>query len=401
MIRRLRINNFKTMLNLEFRPAGTNLIIGQNNSGKTNLCSAMRFLGLSSEREQTLDAAIYATLGERWNVNNFHVQNNPLIEFEADCELMNDAESISFNYRLLVRTHTSESSEIQSLSVEEERLTASGGRFAQTTLLENTRGQVGMLHEEGFVQGRSDSPYYVRTRVPTDSTMLSQLYEMENNQRAILFRRFLRSWSYYNFSPIALRQPDVVVNKDYLSSNGANLSRVLFALHNEKPRIERKLIDTVRLLEPQLEFFSFSSADPEHVHLFAEDKAGHRVSARSLSDGTLRFMGMVYVILMAEYSASNSGFSPLTIIEEPENGLYVGHLKPLIEKIDITGLKGQFVFTSHSPYFIDLFDNNPDGLHIVKSGHPSSILIKPDPQKMKILLEEMPLGEMHFREMLA
>ncbi len=401
MIRRIRINNFKTMLNFEFMPAGINLIIGRNNSGKTNLCSAMRFLGLSSEREQTLDAAIYTALGERWNITNFNVHDNDLIEFEVNCELKYDVEVISFNYRLVLHTRTSSSNEAQPLSIDEECLMASGGRFAQTILLENIRGRVRMLHEEGFVQGRSDSPYYVGLRVPTDSTMLSQLFELENNPRAILFRSFLRSWSYYNFSPDALRQPDVIVNKDYLSSNGANLSRVLFALHNEKPRIERQLIDTVRVLEPQLEYFSFSSAGSEHVHLFAEEKSGNRLSARSLSDGTLRFIGMVYVILMAANNANNSGFPPLTIIEEPENGLYAGYLKPLIEKIDITGLNGQFVFTSHSPYFIDLFDNNLEGIHIIKSGHPSSSLIKPDSQKVKVLLDQMSLGEMHFREMLA
>ena len=292
-------------------------------------------------------------------------------------------------------------SEAQSLIVEEETLSASGGPFTQTLLLENRRGQARMLHEEGFVQKRQGSPYYAEARVPNDASLLSQLYELENNQRAILFRRFLRSWGYYSFSPDALRRPDVVQNNDYLTSNGANLSRVLFALHNEKPRIERKLIEMVRPLEPQLEFFSFSSADPEHVHLFAEDKVGHRLSARSMSDGTLRFIGMVYVILIAESRARYSGFSPLTIIEEPENGLYVGCLKPLIEKIDVAGLNGQFVFTSHNPYFIDLFDDNLDGIHIVKSGHPSSVLNKPDPQKVKVLLDQMPLGEMHYREMLA
>ena len=399
MLSRLRINNFKSLLNFEFKPVGMNLIIGPNNAGKTNLCSALRFLGLSAEC--SLDAAILSAVGERWNLTNFHVQNNPIVEIEMDCTLMYTGQAILFNYLLQLQTRKGDVSEAQSLTVERERLTASGGRFAQTPLLDNDRGQVRMLHEEGFVQNLPNSPYYVSARVANDSTMLSQLYELENNQRAVLFRRFLRSWSYYSFSPDALRQPDVVQNNDSLSSNGANLSRVLFSLHNEKPRVERKLIETVRLLEPQLEFFSFSSPDPEHVHLFVEDKAGHRLSMRSMSDGTLRFMGMVYVILMTEHRTHDSGFQPLTVIEEPENGLYVGHLKPLLENIDVSGLNGQFVFTSHSPYFVDLFDNNLDGIHVVKSGHPSSVLVKPDSRKVEALLQEMPLGEMHFREMLA
>jgi len=399
MLTRFRVNNFKSLLNFEFRPVGMNLVIGPNNAGKTNLCAALRFLGLTSQR--TLDTALLSTLGERWNLTNLHVPSSPGMELEMDCRLAHENEDLTFNYQLSLQARKGEVGEAQSLIVLQEVLKASGGRFAQTPLIENRGGQVSMLHEEGFVAQRAKSPYYVHAKVPTDSSMLSQLYELENNPRAVLFRRFLRSWAYYNLSPEALRLPDVTRDDGILLSNGANLSRALFALHNEKPRIERKLIEMVRLLEPQLDLFTFSSPDPEHVHLFVENDTEHRLSTRSLSDGTLRFMGMAYIILMAEQKTAGEGFSPLVIVEEPENGLYVGHLKPLIERIDASGKTGQFVFTSHSPYFIDLFDKSPEGIHIVKPGHPSSVLMRPDPDKVKQLLNDMPLGEMHFREMLA
>lgn len=399
MLTRFRVNNFKSLLNFEFRPVGMNLVIGPNNAGKTNLCSALRFLGLTSQ--QTLDGAILSTLGERWNLTNLHVPNSAAIEFEAECRLAYGDEVLTFNYQLCLQARRGEIGEVQSLTVLQEVLKASGGRFAHTTLVENRGGQVRMLHEEGFVQKRPDSPYYAGARVPAESSMLSQLYELEDNPRAILFRRFLRSWAYYHLSPDHLRAPDVVRHDASLSSNGANLSRVLFALHNEKPRVEKKLIDITKLLEPRLDLFSFSSPDPEHVHLFVEDKAEHKLSARSISDGTLRFMGMIYIILMAEQEARAQGFSPLVIIEEPENGLYVGHLKPLIELTDESGKRGQFIFTSHSPYFIDLFDKTLEGIHILKPGHPSSVSMQPDPDKVRQMLNDMPLGEMHFREMLG
>src|SRR5208337_5015272 len=98
-----------------------------------------------------------------------------------------------------------------------------------------------------------------------------------------------RSWAYYNLSPDALRLPDVAKDDGALLSNGANLSRALFALHNEKPRLERKLIEFTKQVEPKLDLFSFLSPDPEHVHLFFEDDKEHRFSTKSISDGTLRF----------------------------------------------------------------------------------------------------------------
>jgi predicted ATPase len=135
--------------------------------------------------------------------------------------------------------------------------------------------------------------------------------------------------------------------------------------------------------------------------MFFEDDKDHTFSTKSISDGTLRFLAIAYIVLIGEQIASAAGFQPLTLIEEPENGLYVGQLKPLVQRISPSGSSGQFIFTSHSPYFIDLFDNNLTGIHLVKGGSPSSVLSQPNPDKLGPLLREMSLGEMHFRELLA
>lgn len=208
------------------------------------------------------------------------------------------------------------------------------------------------------------------------------------------------SWGYYSFSPYALRSPAVVRESPVLLSDGKNLTRTYFSLHNEKPRVERQLIDIIRTLESRLDLFTYTSPDPDAVYLFMEDQKGNRFSVQSMSDGTLRFMAMAYLVLSGEDSNSDS-LPGLTIIEEPENGLYVGHLKPLFERLVAPGRKDQFIFTTHSPYFIDLFDSCLEGVHLVKPGVPSSEIRKLDVEKTKKLLAEMPLGEMHFREMLG
>ncbi len=120
-----------------------------------------------------------------------------------------------------------------------------------------------------------------------------------------------------------------------------------------------------------------------------------------MSDGTLRFLATAFVILSAGQQSVDNGFAPLIIIEEPENGLYVGHLKPLLQRIEADGSLGQFIFTSHNPYFVDLFDKYLEGLHVLKPGIPSSMLVRPDAAKLKPLLEDLTLGELHFQEMLA
>lgn len=90
----------------------------------------------------------------------------------------------------------------------------------------------------------------------------------------------------------------------------------------------------------------------------------------------------------------------MCIIEEPENGIYAGFLKTLFELVSPD--HPQIVFTSHAPYFIDLFDDRLDGVFVLdrRQGHTS--MTQPDTAKIKVWLEkDFPLGEQHFREMLG
>lgn len=403
MLKRLLVNNFKSLVNLEFLPTRSNLLLGPNNAGKTNLCTALRFLGLTSK--QTLDTAALSAVGERWNLTNFYVKNQNQIEFQIQASLNHKTlpidEALNFSYSLRIGTSRGDKAGTESLAVLDETLRVSGGAFQDIVLLENKHGQARMLHEEGFIRRDPRGPFYVEALAPINATMLSHLFELENNPRAVLFRRYLQSWSYYNFSPELLRMPDVSRDDGSLLFSGANFSRALFDLHNEKPRLERTLIEAVKQIEPKLDLLSYSAPDPEHVYFFLEDDKGNRSSARSTSDGTLRFMALVFVLLISRQETNPWGFSPLVIIEEPENGIYVGLLKPLMEKISLSADDGQFIFTSHSPYFIDLFDNNLIGIHVLKRGIPSSTLSRPDYSLISRLLDEMSLGEMHFRDLLT
>lgn len=400
MLKRFRVNNFKSLLNVEFRPAEVNVLIGPNNAGKTNLCAALRFVGLTAT--QSLEDAIRNSLGETWNIRNVYAPHEN-IEIELECSLPYQGQTIDFDYSLNLAVRTNASPHSQALHVSTETLRVTGAGFAQTVLLENSSGGVELALEGWSAKSGSDRKGFVHGRstghLPNGMTALCQLQAGEDTLPAF-FKEYLLNWSYYAFSPYSLRSTAVVRESPVLLSDGKNMSRTYYSLHNEKPRLEKKLIEVVRTLEPRLDLFTYTSPDPDSVFLFMEDSDGHRFGVQSISDGTLRFMAMAYLILSGEDTKQDSP-PGLTIIEEPENGLYVGHLKPLFEKLAAPDPKDQFIFTTHSPYFIDLFDSRLEGVHVVKPGVPSSEIKKLDPEKTEKLLDEMPLGEMHFREMLG
>ena len=99
MLKSFRVNNFKSLINIDFRPSGLNLLIGPNNSGKTNLCSAINFLSWTSKAP--LDNAIEFATGETWNISNVYVKDD-ILEIEIGCLLPYENFKIQFDYILIV-----------------------------------------------------------------------------------------------------------------------------------------------------------------------------------------------------------------------------------------------------------------------------------------------------------
>lgn len=398
MLKRFRVNNFRNLVNVEFRPVGVSLLIGPNNAGKTNLCNAVRLLGASAYL--TLDNAASIVLGENWGITNVYVKDKT-IELEADADLTLATGHYDFSYVLRLSADLEVSTGKQLLHVLDERLYVSGPGFQRTPLIESHAGRARLLDERTFAEGQTTLEGYAESLVPTDATALSKLFDTEGNRLAIWFRQFLATFAYYNLNPRSLRSPRVVAGPGWITPDGENFGLFLYQLHNENPRLERRILDAVRLLEPKVDALVFYRPAPDFILGFMEDRNGNRFSALSVSDGTLRYLALCCLMAVLSDSRGRSNPPPFIMFEEPENGLYVGHLKPLIEQLDFSGASGQCVFTTHSPYFVDLFDGHLEGVHVMKHGVPSPVLVKPDPQNIKPLLDQMPLGELHYRELLA
>lgn len=186
----------------------------------------------------------------------------------------------------------------------------------------------------------------------------------------------------------------------FLASDGSNLSSVLYGLKSSHERIYRKIIEAVKVIEPKLDLINFRAPNPEQVYLIFEDDRGKQFIAQGLSDGTLRYLALCTIFILYRQVTQDLSFSPLLIIEEPENGIFVGHLKPLFEKLDPTGTEGQYLFTSHSPYFIDLFEECLDGIWKAKSYGTHSDISHPDRSRIEDNLGKFSLGEMHYSGLL-
>ena len=393
MLQEFRVDNFKSLINIVFKPQEINLLLGRNNSGKTNLCQALQFVGASSLFP--LNECAERIAGGLFGMTNFAFDKST-IDFYVRAQVPYEGENLVFEYDLTISPP--ENTIEANVRVDRETLTVTGGKFDKTILLENVFGEIRLLHEKNFMVGTAETENYVDTSAPRYTTMLQRLYDLETNARANHFKRYLTNWICYDLSPTAMKGSDFKPHEFFLNSNGGNLASVLYRLKTSDERKYRKLLKVIQEIEPKLDLINFQIvSDNRAVFMWFEDSDGHSLYAGNASNGTLRFSALAYILLIQP----KMDLHPLVMIEEPENGIYVGLLKTLLDMACQSPDPPQLVFTSHAPYLVDLFDEHLDGVFVLHQGEQHTSITQPNVDDAKARLEHFPLGEQHFREMLG
>ncbi|RJP35060.1 MAG: hypothetical protein C4547_10125 [Phycisphaerales bacterium] len=367
MLRKLKLHNYRTFLNAEFDFTDRHLVIGANNSGKTNLSSAIVFLGATARQDLTTAAAAWVP-GGILEMSNWYSKREEM-EFSCTCELEFGAKPCEFTYDLVLERFPARLASAPApigLRVVNEKLVLSGEGFNDVVLLDSDGHEAKLFDEIQHEQGQP--AHAPSTPVPANATMLSKLYELETNRRAILFRRFLFHWNYYCLSPSAIRT-GFRTNQGVmpaLSPSGDNLSSAIFQLKNLDEARYRNVIDHTHIVEPDLEAINFFPAPDQGAVPFVALRGRSSASWYGLSDGTLRCMGLGYIVERSALVTDAAGVPAVTVIEEPENGIYPGQLRRVFDLFEERAPASQFIFTTHSPYFIDFFDARRESVTILK-----------------------------------
>ena len=183
--------------------------------------------------------------------------------------------------------------------------------------------------------------------------MLQHIYDFNAHPRSHLFKVYLTTWTYYDLCPISMRNAAHTSGSNIIDTHGSNLASVLFLLKTSKERAYRRLLEITQKIEPRLDVINFpGSRDTVFMHF--DDPNGYSLPVSNVSNGTLRFLAMAYILLMQ----SSLNIAPLCIIEEPENGIHVGFLKTLFGIVDQSSFQPQVIFTSHSHHILSIFSMN-------------------------------------------
>jgi predicted ATPase len=236
-----------------------------------------------------------------------------------------------------------------------------------------------------LVEGRSERQLR-RENLHPDESILSQLKDPERYPALTCLQekyagiRLFRNWS---FGPQAAlrREQSADGRNDFLADGGENLALVF---SNIRMRIKRELIEALREFYDGITDLDFSVANGK-VQLFLEEKGGRQIPATRLSDGTLRYLCLLAILLHPEPPG-------LIAIEEPELGLHPDVL-PFLGKLLVQASKRtQLVVTTHSRMLVDALSDEPEAVVVCEKVDGSSRFTRLNGGPLKEWLEKYSLG---------
>jgi predicted ATPase len=397
MLTRLTVKGFKNLIDVTVDFGPYTCIAGPNAVGKSNLFDSIEFLALLADHpfleaakrlrpsgDRSTDPVTLFTLGKDGRpVRTISIEAEMLIGMSVTDEFGTTAEPRSTFLRYSIELEhvpndraipgrigglslvseslepISKGSALSHLawphSVRDFRQQAiQNKRFAGAYVSTEDRddGRVILVHADGGSRGNPRrSPVVGATR-----STLSGVFSADE-PTMLAARLEMRSWRKLALEPSAMRAPDELFSPAAsVSSNGAHIAAALWRLAQEDPDVESLVSANLSELTDVREVTVVADESRETLSLEARLGAGPRFPARSLSEGTLRFLALAVI-------EADPNFRGLICMEEPENGIHPAKIPAMVDllrrlAVDPQQTPGtdnplrQVIVNTHSPEFV-------------------------------------------------
>lgn len=192
-----------------------------------------------------------------------------------------------------------------------------------------------------------------------------------------------RNWS---FGPSAqLRNPvRQDERQDRLARSAQNLAIVVASM---SARTKKKALSILQTLYPGIQGIYAKPVAGGSLLLYLEEDGGIEIPATRLSDGTLRFLSLLVILLDPKPPS-------LIAIEEPELGLHPDVIPKVAELLVEASERTQLVVTTHSRMLIDALGDDPESVIVCEKHQGESTFERLDGERMKVWLEKYSLGDL-------
>jgi predicted ATPase len=384
MLTRLKVSGFKNLVDVDIRFGPFTCIAGANGTGKSNLFDAIRFLSALAEHDfataarlirdedgQTSDArSLFHRVGiDMLQEMSFEAEMIvPGEDFDAFNQLAKATTTrLRYKLRLRYRGPQTGQSEIEMLEEDlrpiaiqdtEEMIPFPTSKEWRRSVLDGKRrnnvpyvstdtdeqgNRIIKLHQDGGSRGRPLS--FLASSLPRSVLTATNAVE---SPTAVVARREMESWRQLQLEPSALRKPDSFSTSPGLAPNGAHLARTLYELaerSNDDPaRVYATVANRLAELIDDVRGIRVDRDERRELYtLYVTMKDGTEHPARSLSDGTLRFIALTVL----EIDSRTRG---VICLEEPENGIHPQRIPAMIELLQDIAMGTDFEVGDDNPF---------------------------------------------------
>jgi predicted ATPase len=214
------------------------------------------------------------------------------------------------------------------------------------------------------------------------------------NRDVDIFRAYLlamKTYQYFETSKSSIvRAPNLTSYETTLQPGGQNLISFLHTQWSES-RDFKQCVDAAMkaAFGEEYEELVFAPASDRKIQLRIRWKSlKNPVSATDLSDGTLRFLFLVSALVSPQPPT-------LLVMDEPEIGLHPRMLPIIAELAADASQRTQIIFMTHSPEFLDAFDQDVDlTTTICELVYGKTTLRNVSDEDLRHWLKDYSLGEM-------
>lgn len=191
-----------------------------------------------------------------------------------------------------------------------------------------------------------------------------------------------REWTFGRYAPV--RRPQGIGQlSNRLSEDSSNLALVL-GDHDAYDR--PAFMEIARRFLPGLNDISVSLNSGGAELVFYHGDFGSKIPATRISDGTLRFLALLAILL-----ARNP--PPLICIEEPELGLHPDALARVGDLLIDASRRAQLIVTTHSDALISALTSQVDAVITCENFGKGTELRRLEPGRLQHWLENYTLGD--------
>jgi predicted ATPase len=355
MLKKITINGYKSIQEIELELNNINVLIGANGVGKSNFISFFKLLRWALQTPGQLQVFIAQSGG----ANSLLFDGVAITQhLETELNFITEAGQNDYSFRLGYAAG-------DTLIFTEEKYRFSPSDFnglANWTSLDAGHKEAKLIERANFGELTAKTIFKL--------LQSCAVYQFHNTSETARIRQ---RWS--------------IEDNRYLREDGANLAPFLLRLKETEPIYYQRIVETLRQIAPFFLDFVLEPVNNYVILQWRESNSDLIFSSHQASDGTLRTMALVSLLLQPE-----NDLPRVLILDEPELGLHPYAINIIGGLINSISHYTQVILATQSALLIDCFE--PEDIIVVERKNRQSYFNRLDASKFEVWLEEYSLSEL-------